>query len=118
MLLPLVSNTAIASSTPAWRRASGSAGRRLWPVGFSARQRGPRDTGHLLARAEATTFFGSRGSSPSNHVVPNRWPGLASLTTEVAPSISNWRNRSLPWGEIPPSRGLPPVEFCFCVNPS
>jgi hypothetical protein len=38
--------------------------------------------------------------------------------TEVAPSTSNWRSRSLPWRLIPPKRCLPPLEFSLGVNPS
>ena len=102
---------------PFTRDASGSGDRR-GTVCLTAGYHGPHDMGHLLASATAASLRGRRCSRPSSQALACRLPGLTVRTTTVAPSTSNWRSRSSPWREIPPSRGLPAVDFCFGVRPS
>src|SRR5215471_1757483 len=70
----------------------------------------------LLASATATTRLGRRWRSPITH-------GSALVAFErsklaLAPLIRSRRKYWLPRLDIPPRRGLPPVEFCRGTRPS
>jgi hypothetical protein len=102
---------------PSPETASLSGRRRPVPVRLSARHHGPHDTGHLVGQGHRHQLARPALQQAQQPLAGQRWPGLASRTTAVAPSTSNVRNRSLPWREIPPSRVLPPVECCLGVSP-
>ena len=72
----------------------------------------------LLARATAATLRGRRSSNCSSQVLADLLPGFAYRTTDIAPTTSNWRSRSLPALLIPPIRCFPPVECSRGVSPS
>src|SRR5271170_17457 len=71
----------------------------------------------LLARATAASLRGLRSSNFKSHGEADLLPGLANRMTDIAPTTSNCRNRSLPALLMPPMRCLPPVDFSFGVNP-
>ena len=70
----------------------------------------------LLASATAAILVLRRAISCTSHgrLDPCR---SAYRITASAPTTSSWRRSQLPCLVIPPSRSLPPLEFCFGTRP-